>query len=54
MKPQNRCRSHVGNGGDLGGKNKKCRNGRVDPVAANPDNLESNKRPGGEHKVTRP
>ena len=24
-KPQNSCRRHVGNGGDLGGKRKKCR-----------------------------
>ena len=43
QKPQNSCRRHVGNGGDLGGKRKKCRKERVDPVAANPDNLESNK-----------
>ena len=35
------------NGGDLGGKRKKCRKERVDPVAANPDNLESNKETGG-------
>ena len=42
-KPKNSCRRHVGNGGDLGGKMKKCRKERVGPVAANPDNLESNK-----------
>ena len=42
-KPQNSCSRHVGNGGNLGGKNKKCRKERVAPVAANPDNLESNK-----------
>ena len=36
-----------GNGGDLGGKRKKCRNERVGPVAANPDNLESNKEAAG-------
>ena len=42
-KPQNSCRRQVGNGGDLGGKRKKCRKERVGPVAANPDNLESNK-----------
>ena len=42
-KPQNNCRRHVGNGGDLGGKRKKCKKERVGPVAANPDNLESNK-----------
>ena len=42
-KPQNSCRRHAGNGGDLGGKRKKCRKERVGPVAANPNNLESNK-----------
>ena len=42
-KPQTSCRRHVGNGGDLGGKKKKCRIERVGPVAANPENLESNK-----------
>ena len=32
----------------------KCRKERVGPVAANPDNLESNKEAGGgEHKVLR-
>ena len=36
-KPQNSCRRQVGNGGDLGGKRKKCRKERVGPVAANPD-----------------
>ena len=46
-KPQNSCRRHVGNGGDLGGKKKKCRKERIGPVAANPDNLESNKEAGG-------
>ena len=50
-KPQNSCRHHVGNGGDLGRKRKKCRKESVDPVAVNPDNLESNKEAGGEHKV---
>ena len=45
-KPQNSCRRHVGNGGDLGGKRKKCRKERVSPVAVNPDNLESNKEAG--------
>ena len=34
-------------GGDLGGKREKCRKERVGPVAANPDNLESNKEAGG-------
>ena len=32
-------------------KRKKCRKERVGSVAANPDNLESNKEAGGEHKV---
>ena len=45
--PQNSCRRHAGNGADLGGKRKKCRKKRVGPVAANPDNLESNKEAGG-------
>ena len=45
-KPQSSCR-HVGNGGELGGKREKCRKERVGPVAANPDNLESNKEAGG-------
>ena len=40
-------RRHVGNGGDLVGKREKCRKERVGPVAANPDNLESNKAGGG-------
>ena len=35
-KPQNSCRRHVRNGGDLGGKRKKCRKKRVGPVAADP------------------
>ena len=42
-KPQNGCRRHAGNGRDTGGKRKKCRKERVGSVAANPDNLESNK-----------
>ena len=46
-KPQNSCRHHAGNGGDLGGKMEKCRKERVGSVAANPDNLESNKEAGG-------
>ena len=45
--PQNSFRRHMGNEGDLGGKRKKCRKERVSPVAANPDNLESNKEAGG-------
>ena len=35
------------NGGDKGGKRKKCRKERVGSVAANPDNLGSNKGAGG-------
>ena len=42
-KPQNSCTRRAGNGGDTGGKRKKCRKERVNSVAANPDNLESNK-----------
>ena len=42
-KPQNSCRRQLGNGGDLGGKRKKCRKERVGPVATNPDDLERNK-----------
>ena len=52
-KPQNSCRRRAGNGGDMGGKRKKCRKERVGSVAANPDNLGSNKEAGGEHKVLR-
>ena len=46
-KPQNSCRRRAGNGGDTGGKRKKCRKERVGPVAANPDSLGSNKEAGG-------
>ena len=42
-KPQNSCRRRAGNGGDMGGKRKKCRKERVGSVVANPDNLGSNK-----------
>ena len=45
-KPQNSCRRRAGNGGDMGGKRKKCRKERVGSVAANPDNLGSNKEAG--------
>ena len=38
---------YAGNGVDLGEKRKKCRKERVGSVAANPDNLESNKEAGG-------
>ena len=44
--PQNSCRRRAGNGGDTGGKRKKCRKERVGSVAANPDILESNKEAG--------
>ena len=46
-KPQNSCRRRAGNGGDMGGKRKKCRKERVGSVAANPDNLGSNMEVGG-------
>ena len=36
----------------LGWKEEKCRKERVGPVAANPDNLESNKEAGGEAQGT--
>ena len=53
-KPQHSCRRRAGNGGDTGVKRKKCRKERVGSVAADPDNLESNKEAGGgEHKVLR-
>ena len=42
-KPQDSCRRRAGNGGDTGGKRKKCRKERVGSVATNPDSLESNK-----------
>ena len=42
-KPQNSCRRRAGNGGHMGGKRKKCRKERVGSVAANSDNLGSNK-----------
>ena len=51
-KPQS-CRRNAGNGGDLGGKRKTCGKERVGSVAANPDNLESNKEARGEHKALR-
>ena len=37
----------AGNGGDTGGKRKKCRKERSGSVAANPDNLENNREAGG-------
>ena len=46
-KTQNSCRRRAGNGGDTGGMREKCRKERVGSVAANPDNLESNKEAGG-------
>ena len=53
QKTHKSCRRHTGNGGDLSGKRKKCRQERVDSVATNPDNLENRKEAGGEHKVLR-
>ena len=41
-----RVRRRTGNGGDMGGKRKKCRKERVGSVAANSDNLGSNKEAG--------
>ena len=52
-KPQNSCRRRGGNGGDMGGKRKKCRKERVGSVAANPDNLGITRKQGREHKVLR-
>ena len=52
-KPQNSCRRRAENGGDTGGKRKKCRKERVGSVAANPDNLESNKEAGEGAQGTR-
>ena len=52
-KPQDSCRHHVGNGKDLGGKRKKCREERVGSVDANPGSLESNKEAGGGAQGTR-
>ena len=46
-KPLNSCRRQGENGGDFDGKRKICRKERVGPVAANSDNVESNKEAGG-------
>ena len=46
-KTQNSCRRRAGNGGDMGGKRNECRKERVGSVAANSDNLGSNKGAGG-------
>ena len=51
-KPQNSCRP-CGKRGRHGWKEKKCKKERVGPVAANPDNLESNKETGGGAQDTR-
>ena len=40
-------RRRAGNGGDMGGKRKKCRKERAGSVAANSDNLGSYKEAGG-------
>ena len=50
-KPQIKCRRRAGNGGDTGGKRKIYRKERVGSVAANPDNLESNKEAEGGHRA---
>ena len=44
---KNSCRRRAGNGGDMGEMRKKCRKERAGSVAANPDNLGSNKEAGG-------
>ena len=46
-KPQDSRRRRAGNGGDMDGKRKICRKESVDSVAANPDDLGSNKEAGG-------
>ena len=46
-KQQFSCRRRAGNGGDMGGKRTKCKKERVGSVAANSDNLGSNKEAGG-------
>ena len=46
-KPQNSCRRRAENGGDVGRKRRKCSKEKIGSVAANPDNLESNKEAGG-------
>ena len=46
-KPQNSCRHRAGNGGNMGGKRKKCRKERVGSVAATSDNLGRNNEAGG-------
>ena len=51
-KPHNTCRRHVRKGGDLSAKRGKCRQERIGPVAANPDNLENDKEAGGEAQGT--
>ena len=46
-KPQNSCRRRAGKGGDKSGKRKNYRKERIGSVAANLDNLGSNKEAGG-------
>ena len=48
-----RVADDMGIGGDLVRKREKRRKERVGPVAAKPDNLEYNKKAGGEHEVHR-
>ena len=43
-KPHRSCRCDMGNGGDLGGREKKRRQEKVGSVAADPDNLENSKK----------
>ena len=51
-KPQNSCRRHARNGGNLGEMRKTCRIERAGPVVANPENLESDKEEGEGGQVT--
>ena len=46
VKTQRSCRRDVGNGGNLGGKRKTCRQESVGSVATDPDNLNTSKEVG--------
>ena len=46
------CRRDVGNGRELGGNRKTCRQERVGSVAAKPDNLENSEEAGGKAQGT--
>ena len=50
-KPYKSCRRGVGNGGDLDGNRNKRRQESVGLVAADPDNLEDYKEPGGKQGI---